>query len=65
MIRKKVFIASLVLLALVSSLAGLFFMQGNADASHPDIAPGPLDHFLCYTDKDPYSPDTIVGLKDQ
>ena len=63
--QKSLFIASTFLLALVVSLAALFSMQGSANATHPDIDPGPLDHFLCYTDNKPYSPDDTVGLHDQ
>ena len=54
--QRTVFIAWPFLLAFVVSLAALFFMQGSAGATHPDIQPGQLDHFLCYTDKDPVSP---------
>ena len=64
--QKAVIIAPPLLLALVVSLAAMFFMLSSADAHDvTDTATGPLDHFLCYTDKQPVSPDAIVGLQDQ
>ena len=63
--QKAVFLTWPFLLALVVILAALFFMRGSVGASHPDIE-SRLDHFLCYTDLKPISPEHgMVGLDDQ